>query len=312
MPGPSNKRKGKTKSKRKSGNLPQQFPKNNATEPVSDDFEPIDGDVPLEPPEWVWHHSNLSSPPSSPSPPSLRTPPPIAFDLSDLKKELPELPHIGIGEDVSRIVEQVLLQDPFLYDPGNGPRVRDARAFMASFFARPPALEDPLCAEFAQEEVYQMLSTVLPDETALIVWYNKSRLLSRVCPACQRLYQIGDALPDLIDEERPSDKSLSPQLLQEQRISGLCSPVCFVVASFNYPGAIKSAWGCMEDEMDDAAWDLLNVAEESSASNDVSRTLGMVVKMTRLHDLGLAQLCFDSEDVTFLRDAAVSGDRVVS
>ena len=147
MPGPSNKRKGKTKSKRKSGNLPQQFPKNNATEPVSDDFEPIDGDVPLEPPEWVWHHSNLSSPPSSPSPPSLRTPPPIAFDLSDLKKELPELPHIGIGEDVSRTVEQVLLQDPFLYDPGNGPRVRDARAFMASFFARPPALEVSRSAE---------------------------------------------------------------------------------------------------------------------------------------------------------------------
>ena len=95
-------------------------------------------------------------------------------------------------------------------------------------------------------------------------------------------------------------------------IAPLGSPVCFVVASFNYPGAIKSAWGCMEDEMDDAAWDLLNVAEESSASNDVSRTLGMVVKMTRLHDLGLAQLCFDSEDATFLRDAAVSGDLVVS
>ncbi|KAF8875722.1 hypothetical protein CPB84DRAFT_1966704 [Gymnopilus junonius] len=303
MPGPSNKRKGKPKgknSKRKSDTLPQQ-PLRSTPPPApgSDDADSFERDEPFQP-EWVWHTSNHSSPPSSPSPPFLRTPPPISFDLHDLKKELSQLPYIGVREDVSKAVEEVLLQDPFLYDPGNGPRVRDARAFMGSFFARPPALEDPLCAEFAQEEVYQMLSTVLPEETALIVWYNKSRLFSRICPACQRLYQVGDALPDLIDEERPSDKSLSPPLLQEQRISGLCSPVCFIVASFNYPGAIKSTWGCMEDEMDDDAWDLLNMPEECASTNEVSRILGMVVKMTRLHDLGLAQLCFDVEDASVL------------
>jgi hypothetical protein len=44
----------------------------------------------------------------------------------------------------------------------------DTRAFLTSFFAQPPSLEDPLCAEFAQQEVCQMLYTVLPEETALV------------------------------------------------------------------------------------------------------------------------------------------------
>jgi hypothetical protein len=65
-------------------------------------------------------------------------------------EELPEQPHT------------------YLYDPGNGPRVRDTRAFLSSYFAHPPSLSDPLCAEFAQEEVLQMLTTVLPEETALV------------------------------------------------------------------------------------------------------------------------------------------------
>ena len=47
--------------------------------------------------------------------------------------------------------------------------------------------------------------------------------------------------------------------------------------------------------MDDLAWDVLNGPGEGVAPGDIGRTLGMVVKMTRLHDLGLAQLCFGSE-----------------
>lgn len=144
MPGPSNKRKGKPKgknTKRKSGSLPQQPLRNTAPAPGSDDAYSPERDEPHQPSEWEWHRSNLSSPPSSPSPPYLKTPPPFSFDLHDLKKELPHLPYVGVGEDISKAVEEVLLQEPFLYDPGNGPRVRDARAFMGSFFARPPALE---------------------------------------------------------------------------------------------------------------------------------------------------------------------------
>jgi hypothetical protein len=34
-----------------------------------------------------------------------------------------------------------MFQPPFIHDPGNGPRVRDARIFMSSFFAQPVALD---------------------------------------------------------------------------------------------------------------------------------------------------------------------------
>ena len=89
-----------------------------------------------------------------------------------------------------------------------------------------------------------MLCTVLPEETALvcfdyivnplslrisqILWYNKSRAESRVCPACQRLYRLGDNLQDLIDEE-PNNKPPLPQLLREQKISGLCAFHAFLI-----------------------------------------------------------------------------------
>jgi len=46
-----------------------------------------------------------------------------------------------LDEDVPEAVEKVMFQPPFIHDPGNGPRVRDAKAFMGSFFAQPPALE---------------------------------------------------------------------------------------------------------------------------------------------------------------------------
>ncbi len=52
------------------------------------------------------------------------------------------------------------------------------------------------------------------------MWYNKSRLKSRICPACHRLYRIGDVLQDLMDEERTQAGSGVQQ--REQEISGLC------------------------------------------------------------------------------------------
>lgn len=61
-----------------------------------------------------------------------------------------------------------LLKTPFIHDPGDGLRVKDTRAFLASSFAAPPSLDDQLCAEFADEAVVQMLCTVLPEETAMV------------------------------------------------------------------------------------------------------------------------------------------------
>lgn len=79
--------------------------------------------------------------------------------------------------------------------------------------------------------------------------------------------------------------------------------MCFIMASFNYPTAIKSAWGKMADEMDDTTWDLLNIPDDGGAQSNESRTLGMLVRMTRLHDLGLAQLCFGPDVASLLQDA---------
>lgn len=74
------------------------------------------------------------------------------------------------------------------------------------------------------------------------------------------------------------------------------SPVCFILAAFNYPGAIQSAWGRMGDEMDEESWSLLNGPGDGTTHSDLSQSLGMLVKMTRLYDLGLAQLCFSDEE----------------
>ncbi|KAJ6482917.1 hypothetical protein C8R47DRAFT_577324 [Mycena vitilis] len=223
----------------------------------------------------------------------VQTPPPISPIHS---------PKVVYQDDFGQeeYANEVLPQKPFIHDPGNGHRVRDTRAFLSSFFAQPPALDDPLCAEFSQDEVLQMLCTVLPEETALILWYNKSRSTSRICPACQRLYRLGDVLPDHTDDSEDHARAYQhppPQLEREQEISGLCSAVCFILASYNYPAAIKSAWGHTADEMDDEAWTLLNSAGEGNANSGVSVGLGMLVRMTRLHDLGLAQLCLPDVDL---------------
>ncbi|KAF9463331.1 hypothetical protein BDZ94DRAFT_1259104 [Collybia nuda] len=267
MPGPSNiKRKGKGhKKKNPRPSLESQITLQRSTS---------------------YESSTSQSPPSS-------TPP------ADHDAILPDLHAITLEEEeTNHPTEPFVPPFPFIHDPGNGPRVRDTRAFLSSkFFAQPPAFDIPLCAEFAQEEILEMLCTILPEETALILWYNKSRATSRICPACQRLYCLGDILPDHVpDGAERVGKRPSPLLEREQNISGLCSPVCFVLASFNYPGAIQSAWGRMEDEMDDKTWELLNGPGEGSVQNDVGRSLGMLVKMTRLHDLGLAQLCLGEED----------------
>jgi hypothetical protein len=62
----------------------------------------------------------------------------------------------------------ILLSNPIIYDPGNGPRVKNVWAFLNSSFSQPAWMDDPLCAEFAQREILQMLCTVLPEEIALV------------------------------------------------------------------------------------------------------------------------------------------------
>ncbi|KAG5640822.1 hypothetical protein DXG03_006894 [Asterophora parasitica] len=331
MPGPSNMKKKRKSQKRSKQSYGRPLSSSSATFSPSPIFDHRDD-----------HDDARSSSSLSPSPVRLLTPPPHTQILGDIEilpvesdpahdsdyKWTRGFPREHLQPDRKNEVEPITVPPPFIYDPGNGPRVRDTRAFLASkFFAQPPALDvrshfrvllpctqklqDPLCAEFAQEEVLQMLMTVLPEETALVLWYNKSRAMSRICPACQRLYRLGDVLPDHLPDSGPP---LEPptQLYREQTISGLCSPVCFIVASFNYPGATRSAWGKMEDEFDDYTWSVLNGPGENNAQGDLGIGLSMLMKMTRLPDLGLAQLCLgmDSEDVDGLAEEGWSESRV--
>ena len=67
------------------------------------------------------------------------------------------------------------------------------------------------------------------------------------------------------------------------------------MASFNYPGAIKKAWGRTVDEIDDDTWEIMNGPGGGNNTGELGTALGMLVRMTRLHDLGLGQLCFGRE-----------------
>lgn len=59
--------------------------------------------------------------------------------------------------------------NPFITNPGNGPRVKDTEAFLTSFFCPPLSLEDKDCAAFAREEVLTVLEAVLPTREVALV-----------------------------------------------------------------------------------------------------------------------------------------------
>jgi hypothetical protein len=68
-----------------------------------------------------------------------------------------------------------------------------------------------------------------------------------------------------------------------------------MLAAHRSPVAAKVAWGHMAEDLDDVTWALLDKLEPPRSAqmtpSEAGAGLGMLVKMTRLHDLGLAQLC---------------------
>ena len=126
MPGPSNsnakrKRKSRGKDNKSQAGLivPAQPQLNQESTTVQ------------EPP--TDYKSNL---PSLPPPPYLRSPSSLPCQLKNSKERL-----FSLDDHVPGTVEQVMLKQPFIYDPGNGPRVRIAKEFISSFFAQPPAYD---------------------------------------------------------------------------------------------------------------------------------------------------------------------------
>jgi hypothetical protein len=75
---------------------------------------------------------------------------------------------VVVTADVEQRVEEGSLREPPVYDPGTGPRVRSMGEFLRSSFASEPTWDDELCAEFAQEEMMEMLREILPEEMALV------------------------------------------------------------------------------------------------------------------------------------------------
>ncbi|KEP54293.1 F-box-like domain protein [Rhizoctonia solani 123E] len=174
-------------------------------------------------------------------------------------------------------------------DPGTGPRVRDLYAFLKSPFAAPPSIDDPLCDWFFDSTAYAIIEQLLPQEPSLILHYNRTRLVDRICPACRRFYRLGDLLPFLTPEPGSIDELDRQQedsrALREQQISGLCSFVCFSLACFNYPGA-RGAWGRTAELLDPWTTDLLNGPGAGIPDHGMSD----LVKMTRNHDLGIGYM----------------------
>ncbi|KAF8591674.1 hypothetical protein K439DRAFT_1626657 [Ramaria rubella] len=161
----------------------------------------------------------------------------------------------------------------------NGSRVVDVAAFLASHHAAPPStsLDDP-----AYTALRTMLLTVLPSETAMILWYNKTRTSARICAACRRFYALGDILfPHLVDDTRGSRAEyVDPRNGAEKRISGLCSLMCFGLASYSWPGAI-GAWGKWASEIDASTHALL----QGPGANIADEGLGAVMKLSRVENI---------------------------
>ena len=125
---------------------------------------------------------------SSSAPVTLLSCPTIATQEADEGETLHPDPHVKIASPEKNSTPfhdtpygppddptLILLSNPILVNHGDGPRVRDMHAFLDSWFAQPPWTADPLCAEFAQREILQMLRTVLPEETALVRLFPTSR-----------------------------------------------------------------------------------------------------------------------------------------
>jgi hypothetical protein len=192
MPGPRNSKKKKKiqKKKDKCGKTKQ-----------SVQIEPVQ--PPDSPASSYSSHSHPELPPvpldspAQPTPPSedINTPSPdiIPLLIKDCHQARPlSASDDGYANSLARMQQYLdsmsddendevydLLKSPCVEDLGDGPRVRDVKAFLNSKVAAPVSMDDPLCAEFAQREVLEMLCCVLPEETAM-VRYHRSRYAGAV------------------------------------------------------------------------------------------------------------------------------------
>ena len=165
MAGPRNQKKRKQKKKDK------KTPAASTTVDVLNVSEPEPQTVPPPSEPYIISRESLEAHPFPPNDYEEHVepcpPPPVPVQDPAEEPAYSQYPPYPPEEEGSAIPPS-LLKTPFIHDPGNGPRVKDARAFLSSRFAAPPSVDDPLCAEFADEALAEMLCTVLPEETALV------------------------------------------------------------------------------------------------------------------------------------------------
>lgn len=98
------------------------------------------------------------------------------------------------GAELDKL-EELLLRGPPVYDPGTGPRVKSMGEFLRSSFASEPTWDDELCAEFAQEEMVEMLRSVLPGEMALVSTQYHSAITLRLKWAVMKVHVVQQEPP---------------------------------------------------------------------------------------------------------------------
>lgn len=190
----------------------------------------------------------------------------------------------------------------YIYDPGNGPRVRDFLAFLKSPFAAPVAQSflhvgvdpgslrdiqsDAAEQKYSAANIIPVLNRFLPGEFATLLWFNRTRKTQRICPACQRLYNLADDLPPLIMPAQGEAPEADPEgIRRERELSGICSLPCFALATYNYGPAAVWAYGLMLPEIDEDALDAI----ESGGSGVDDQGLSTYVRMTRYDGSGLLE-----------------------
>ena len=133
-----------------------------------------------------------SSPPSPPSSPCVKTPSPSPYQLQNSKEGT-----FLLDNHVPRAVEEAMFKQPFIHDPGNGPRVRIARDFISSFFAQPPAFD---VSSVPNSTFSKTITTNQVDRTHYAPNLHKKKFCKCFVQYCQKklLWSVYPSVPYVI------------------------------------------------------------------------------------------------------------------
>ncbi|KAG8752167.1 hypothetical protein FRC14_007280 [Serendipita sp. 396] len=127
------------------------------------------------------------------------------------------------------------------------------------------------------------------DDEGEALWYNRTRSTHRVCPTCQRVYNVGDTLRahvQGIDEPSVDTEQGHQQRLSEQYLSGICSVTCFALATYNFGHAAVLAYSLSWRQLGPATQKVL----EGHGSGVEDQGLSYYVRLSRCSGKELSEL----------------------